>query len=581
MEIPDIPFDPVLYSWVAVAVALPVAFLVSLTLLWLYLRAVKRSMLRRAAGEPRADWSQCAQDDSRQTVGPPEKPLCIATVGAGGIPGRWNVTRQIWFAGMIHAIAGLAFAYVVATAFLLRGGVGFDWQAALFLAMFFTAPIVITLGLVCTVSWLGLGLLVLGYAFVLAATIAVLAAGSTITVGQVASLWFTTNTLGCLMAVAFLARPIRAVGPMVAVLTIGVVAGAIYILFAVYNSDTALVFISTIYSRFHLGVYVTIALVLLAGAIPMGLMAWLGLRWLGRRYRAQQISDQSIMIDAVLLIFAIEYGIDFREGQHGLVWLLTPVAAFLAYKIVATIGLRLLRRWALPHVRAKQLLLLRVFSLGRRSGQLFDGFSKLWRHVGSVRMIAGPDLATSSVEPHEFLDFIAGRLQRDFITGPTALEQRLAETEPRCDPDGRYRTSSFFCHDDTWKMVLGRLATDSDAVLMDLRGFTDKAHGCIYEINELLDMVPLERIVFVIDRTTDEIGLSQVFSDGWARLGAASPNQANLTPRVRLMRFDGLYGRNIANLVALLAAGYEESLQTKLQTNHAAQEGTRYHKLRC
>ena len=172
-------------------------------------------------------------------------------------------------------------------------------------------------------------------------------------------------------------------------------------------------------------------------------------------------------------------------------------------------------------------------------------------------------------------------MQRDFITGPTALEQRLAETEPRCDPDGRYRTSSFFCHDDTWKMVLGRLTTDSDAVLMDLRGFTDKAHGCIYEINELLDMVPLERIVFVIDRTTDEIGLSQVFSDGWARLGAASPNQANLTPRVRLMRFDGLYGRNIANLVALLAAGYEESLQTKLQTNHAAQEGTRYHKLRC
>ena len=76
MEIPDIPFDPVLYSWVAVAVALPVAFLVSLTLLWLYLRAVKRSMLRRATGEPRADWSQCAHDASRQTVGPPEKPLC-------------------------------------------------------------------------------------------------------------------------------------------------------------------------------------------------------------------------------------------------------------------------------------------------------------------------------------------------------------------------------------------------------------------------------------------------------------------------------------------------------------------------
>jgi hypothetical protein len=58
----------------------------------------------------------------------------------------------------------------------------------------------------------------------------------------------------------------------------------------------------------------------------------------------------------------------------------------------------------------------------------------------------------------------------------------------------------------------------------------------------------------VIDRTSDQIALAQVFSDGWARLGAASSNRADLTPRVRLVRFDGLYGRNIANLVGLLAA---------------------------
>jgi len=52
MAIPDIPFDPVLSGWVAVVVALPVAFLGSLALIWLYLRAVKRSMLGRAAREP-------------------------------------------------------------------------------------------------------------------------------------------------------------------------------------------------------------------------------------------------------------------------------------------------------------------------------------------------------------------------------------------------------------------------------------------------------------------------------------------------------------------------------------------------
>ena len=94
---------------------------------------------------------------------------------------------------------------------------------------------------------------------------------------------------------------------------IAVVAGAIYILFAVYDSDTALRSrFGDIHAGSIIGVYGTIALVLLAGAIPMGLAAWIGLRWFGRRYRAHRFSDQSIMIDAVFLIFAIEYGLGLK-----------------------------------------------------------------------------------------------------------------------------------------------------------------------------------------------------------------------------------------------------------------------------
>jgi hypothetical protein len=115
MEIPDIPFDPVVDSLVAIIVALPLAFFVSLGLLWVYLRAVKRSMLRQAEGEPRAKPPSSAHDASGQTVGPPEKPLDIVTVDAGAIPGKWTVTGRMWLAGMTYAIAGLAFAYVMAT----------------------------------------------------------------------------------------------------------------------------------------------------------------------------------------------------------------------------------------------------------------------------------------------------------------------------------------------------------------------------------------------------------------------------------------------------------------------------------
>ena len=77
--------------------------------------------------------------------------------------------------------------------------------------------------------------------------------------------------------------------------------------------------------------------------------------------------------------------------------------------------------------------------------------------MGQIRLIAGPDLATSTVEPHEFLDFLSGKLGRRFISGPETLARRLSETEQRRDFDGRYRVDDFFCHDDTWQMVLKRL----------------------------------------------------------------------------------------------------------------------------
>lgn len=72
MEIPDIPFDALLYTWLAVLVALPTAFLVSLVLLWLYLRAVKSSMLRRATAEPSAERGPSAYDAAAESVVPPE-----------------------------------------------------------------------------------------------------------------------------------------------------------------------------------------------------------------------------------------------------------------------------------------------------------------------------------------------------------------------------------------------------------------------------------------------------------------------------------------------------------------------------
>lgn len=79
------------------------------------------------------------------------------------------------------------------------------------------------------------------------------------------------------------------------------------------------------------------------------------------------------------------------------------------------------------------------------------------------------DLVTSTVEPHEFLDFLRGRIGRQFVSSALDLEQRISAMDRLPDPDARYRISEFFCHNDTWQMTVDRLATASDVVLMDLR----------------------------------------------------------------------------------------------------------------
>lgn len=173
---------------------------------------------------------------------------------------------------------------------------------------------------------------------------------------------------------------------------------------------------------------------------------------------------------------------------------------------------------------------------------MFDVLGSYWRHVGSIQLIAGPDLLTKTVEPHEFLDFLAGKLARRFIDGSEALELRLSEMDVEPDQDGRFRVNDFFCHDHTWRTVFSRLASQSDAVLMDLRSFSAQNAGVAFELEELMNLVPLERAVFVIDDTTSEQYLNQVVQQIWDRLRADSPNRSTQATGLRLLRFKGVSG---------------------------------------
>ena len=269
----------------------------------------------------------------------------------------------------------------------------------------------------------------------------------------------------------------------------------------------------------------------LLGFALFGLLGWWLLRWLGRAYRAKRMSDQSLTVDALWLLFGVLQS--FTLAFEGWGWIFTGLVAFGVYKAVTWLSFARFRLSGGVE-QGPTLLLLRVFALGKRSERLFDSVSKRWLRTGSIGMIAGPDLVTSTVEPHEFLDFVGGRLSRRFIESEADMRQRLQRRDVSPDPDGRYRVNEFFCRQDTWQMTMRRLAADSDVVLMDLRSFSPGNQGCLWELQQLLNGTPLERVLLVVDETTDQAFLEEQLHALWSQVPADSPNRGHQAPVARL-----------------------------------------------
>lgn len=535
----------------SLVVAAVLAFVVSFVLLRWYLAAVKRAM-RRSSGSAR----ESAASGGDQIAAPPSASLQIVDVShaepansaARGIAGRARAGR--WQVLAVYGLAATAYAVSLTAIYLWAKGFELTPVRFALVLVWNYWPLVITAWLVWAIDARERIIAAAIYLAALAATTLPFLSPQFSVLSAVLG-WMSLNVLPTLTAFVFLARRIRAAGPLVAAFLFFAVSGVQLVFHVVGEDDANIRRLAEIGSALGLGGVATFFATAMVGALVLGIVGWGALRIVGAAYRARRLSDQSIVISALWLIFtAFE---SMMLAFDGVRWFFVGLVTFVLFQIAAAIGFRIVRGTAATDHDAPKLLLLRVFSLGKRSERLFDRLSRLWRHAGSIRMIAGPDLATTTVEPHEFLDFVGGRLARRFIADRAGLEQRLAETTARRDPDGRFRVNDFFCHDDTWKMVLGALAADSDAVLMDLRGFGPSNSGCVYEIHELLSRVPLERFVLVIDETTDKTFLNRTLTDGWTRISAASPNRNVPEPQVRIFPLDGIAAGRLLKLVGTLA----------------------------
>jgi len=533
------------------------AFVASYLLLRLYRRAVIKSMRRRSRSDILETHGFIAPELEHR---PHDGALNFGFITRDSSYGDErsaklyrDAARSIRLTALVHIIAGSVFAATMTTAFLYAGNLEFLPFRFLYFTWVNAWPVVIAVHLAIGLSRRGRLIAAAIYFLVgiLIASISMIKSPG-LTLGQLVYLWLDPNVPPTLLLVIFLNRRIRAIGPLVLVFMLLGVAGASLAVTLTGNSPTLLKALADASSAIGLRATSAVALLHLLGFAVFAVVGWLILSTLRRLYIAKSISEQSLIIDAVWLVFGIvnSIGLVF-EGRW---WLLSGLVAFALYKLTAITAFRAVGLARRAQLNGPRLLLLRVFALGKRSEALFDSLGKSWRTVGSMQMIAGPDLTTSAIEPHEFIEFIGGRLARRFIDTGRTLDLRMSQMDLAADCEGQYRVSEFFCHDDTWKMTLARLADESDAVLMDLRGFSPAHTGCVFEVHEIFNVVPLPRVVFAIDQSTDQTFLRQTMQNAWRQLKDRSPNHRLAEGQVALVELSAMSAATVDNLLYALCA---------------------------
>jgi len=537
--------------------ALPLSFL----LLHLYRRTVLKRMNLRSEkphGSPNTEAALRTEPGERASDNLTLNIVDAAAEQAAGQAGESLYRRACstpWRAGFVYLVAGGLFAAVITIAFLRSSGSEILPMRFLILFWIYAWPLVLTLSLVVDARRRTKLLLVSAYmaGFALLGAIG-LARSPDSSIGQLLVLWLTTNLPPTLLLLIFLIRRVRAVGPLVVTFMILALTGSNLLLAIMDRRQALLRSVAEVGFSLGLGgtgVFWTINLI---GFLLFAVLGLLALQWIRRRYQAKTISDQSLILDALWLLFGVSYSIGLVF--EGTAWILSGPAAFLAYKLALFLGFRSIAATS-GNPQAVSLLILRVFSLGKQSEDLFDAITRYWRYLGHVQLITGPDLAVATIEPHEFLAFLSGKLDQQFIEGQHTLEKRMAILDTNPDFDWRFRVNDFFCYDDTWQMTLGRLVESSDVVLMDLRGYSPQNAGCTYELQELVNTVPLGRVVLTIDGTTDYSFFEQKLREAWMTMLPDSPNRQGST-ELHILRIGNSSGNHVSRLLWLLCTAVKE-----------------------
>jgi hypothetical protein len=183
---------------------------------------------------------------------------------------------------------------------------------------------------------------------------------------------------------------------------------------------------------------------------------------------------------------------------------------------------------------------------------MLDALDDTWRRVGRIDLIAAGDLAVHALGPRMFEAFLLRRSDTQFLTTDEQTLHRLRQLRWQREGDLRYPVNELYCRNDTWQVAVRQLASESDAVLMDLRGFTLRNRGVVYELRELVRQVRLKRVVLLVDGTTDLPAIESTVMTAFAEVSALSPNDGDPNPQLNVLQWERSPRRQARTLFAAL-----------------------------
>lgn len=517
--------------------------LASLGLLLLYRRAVARGMKFGDASPP----------TTLTTEQPPPGDLTIehlevtqAEQIGGAIPQAVFLSRRRL--ATAYLVAGIAYALVMSTPWMITAGDGFLPVRGMWFLVVFSWPTLLTMLLVYADTRRQALRLLCEYLLLLTlVAVPALALSPDLTPGQLVYFWCFANLPSSVLLGIVLYRPLRAISPLVMAFAVLAFSGAALLVTLAGGTDSFLRLLVSLAEPLGLGAVSVFIGLHLTGFLLLGWLGWLLLQRLGRAYEDKRFSARALVVDAVWMLFAVLHL--FTLSFEGWAWVFTGIVAYMAYLFVFRF---MCKRLALTHSAhgVLSLLLLRVFALDGRSRSLYEQLAARWLRVGYIDLIAGPDLATATVETDEILAFSAGELDSLFLDNNEVLGESLARRDRAPDPDGQFRVNELFCRNHIWRAAVRRLAREDDVVLMDLRSFSEHHGGCRWELQQLLSIVPLRRVLLLVDASTDIEYLEQTLLTLWQKVPTESPNARGAC--IRILHADKEVSAVAEHVVALL-----------------------------